>query len=67
MAHHLAFGKIHIIEWLWTTHPDTGKPERRTGKELYENLQEMITEAKSPMQVILHRVSSAILARFFEG
>jgi hypothetical protein len=58
MAHHLVFGKIHIIEWLWNTHPDARKPERRTGKELHEELCEMIAETKSPMQVILHRVTS---------
>jgi hypothetical protein len=58
MAHHLVFSKIHIIEWLWNIHPDTGKPERRTGGELYEEVRGMIAEAKSPIQVILHRVSS---------
>lgn len=65
MAHSLRFGKIHIVEWLWNTHPDTGRPERRTGKELHASIQEMIAEAKSPMQVILHRVSSrsSFLAR----
>lgn len=59
MAHHLVFGKIHIIEWLWKNHPDTGLPERRTGQEIYNELRSMIAEAGSATQVILHRVSSA--------
>jgi len=58
MAHHLVFGKIHIIEWLWDNDPETGEPDRRTGRELYDELRKMIAEAKSPMQVILHRVGS---------
>jgi hypothetical protein len=58
MAHQLVFGKIHIIEWLWSSHPDTGKPDRRTGRALYDELRAMIAEARSPLQVILHRVGS---------
>jgi hypothetical protein len=58
VAHPLVFGKIHIIEWLWTVHPTTGEPDRRTGKELYDEVVKMVAEAKSSMQVILHRVGS---------
>jgi hypothetical protein len=38
--------------------PEDGKPDRRTGQELHQDIRAMIAEAKSPMQVILHRVSS---------
>jgi hypothetical protein len=58
MAHHLVFGKIHIIEWLWQINPETGKSDRRTGREIYDEVRAMIAEARSPMRVILHRVSS---------
>lgn len=65
MPHHLAFSRIHIIEWLWKIDPDTGQPDRRTGKELYAHIKDMIAEAKPPVDVMLHRVGSskALLAR----
>ncbi|MGH2362048.1 MAG: hypothetical protein ACRDGM_16100 [bacterium] len=66
MAHQLSFGKIHIIEWLWTINPETGNPDRRTGQESLEEIRAMLAAAPdSPVQVILHRVSSraSFLAR----
>jgi hypothetical protein len=65
MEHQLAFSKIHIIEWLWKIDPETGEPDRRTGKEICKELQRMLVAAKSPIQVIPHRVESkaAFLAR----
>lgn len=65
MPHQLTFGKIRIVEWLWKTNPRTGKPDRRTGEEIYREVHQMIADANSPLQVILHRVDSrsAFLAR----
>src|SRR5713226_1677559 len=66
MAHQLSFGKIHIIEWLRRINPKTGKPDRRTGQELYQEIRSMFEGVPgSPVQLILHRVSSraAFLAR----
>ena len=57
-AHLLVFGKIHSIEWLSNTHPDMGTSERRTGKELYEELREMIAGGGVADASDLHRVSS---------
>ena len=59
MAHELSFGKIHIIEWLWRINPETGTPDRRTGQESHEEIRAMLAATPdSPVQVILHRVSS---------
>ena len=65
MEHQLAFSKIHIIEWLRKVDPKTGEPDRRTGQEICKELQTMLAAAKSPIQVLLHRVGSraALLAR----
>jgi hypothetical protein len=66
MAHQLSFGKIHVIEWLMRVDPKTGKPDRRTGQESYNEIRSMLAAPpSSPIQVILHRVSSrsAFLAR----
>jgi hypothetical protein len=58
MEHQLAFGRIHVIEWLWRVDPDTGTPDRRTGQETYRELKQIIAETGVPIAVILHRVSS---------
>ena len=59
MAHHLVFGKIHVIEWL-------REEDRRSGREAYEDIRTMLaTVPNSPVRAIFHRVSSkaAFLAR----
>lgn len=38
MENRLSFDKIHIIEWLWKLDPATGNPDRRTGQEIYREL-----------------------------
>ena len=39
MEDRLAFGKIHIIEWLKPASRKSGEPgDRRTGKEVYDEL-----------------------------
>jgi hypothetical protein len=44
----LAFGKIHIIEWLKPANRKTGeRGERRTGKEIYEELRPLISRTSA--------------------
>jgi hypothetical protein len=58
MENRLSFGKIHIVEWLWKVNPTTGRPDRRTGAEIYRAAKQFITDSGTRMDIILHRVSS---------
>ena len=59
MAHNLAFGKIHIIEWLRAgSHKGDQRGDRRTGEEVYGELRTLLPTCGVQMDVRLYCVSS---------
>ena len=57
--HPLVFGKIHVIEWLWSINPKTGDPDRCTGKEVHSAIAEMLAANPGvPVQLAFYQVSS---------